>query len=473
MAEVAFFLHSYNDIDNIIPVIWKFMKNGSNPIVIFGNNYDYKNDYRIKYLQNKYNLAVFTFPSCYGSNIMSRLYLRIQYLFGNYKKFENFLIGHDISACIFEWEVYYSSKLEGMFFGAAKNLKIPTIGLPHGVNIYTNTLITELDELAFKKTGKVRNSSKINDVDLIVEPNYMTHQIHVLFGFDSNKSEIWGSARYYPEWARINQKICPTFIPSKSTNGKLKVVFMLPHWQYKVNVPNVVALIDRMASTPWIYLIVKDHTRSGHGGISEKYRNELNALPNVEASVPAHSSAITQWSDVVINFGSSISLEVILQDKTLINPVYCHANETIFEKTESTYEAISEDEVFELLERIQDNTVEPISDKNKNALLREAVFGGSEEYDILDHYWKNISVISRHSDITLTPSPNHVKKILNSFLWYVKARLYMPNVLIHDSPAGLLKKIRIWILQKYFNTGFNHKYDSIRDKVDVSFSRWL
>ena len=46
MGRTAFFLRAYNDIDHIAPVIWKFIKKGEKPIVIFHTDVDYENDLR-------------------------------------------------------------------------------------------------------------------------------------------------------------------------------------------------------------------------------------------------------------------------------------------------------------------------------------------------------------------------------------------------------------------------------------------
>lgn len=450
MSKYAFFLNSYNDIDNIAPVIWKFLEKGEDIIVIFGTNYDYKNDYRIKYLQQNYSLKIFAFPSEYKRISMKTTYRHIEYLLGSYGKYEKFLKDYDVSVCIFEWKVFYSSSLQNMFFGAAKCLKIPTIAIPHGVSIYSNKILTKNDTEVYIKTGKIQQITSVNDVDIFVEPNIHTQDLHIYAGGTPDISEVWGSARYYPKWAEINLKICPRFTSNKSTNRKIKVVFMLPHWEYNVDVSESLSLIDKLADLPWVYLIIKDHTR-GNGGLDNDLRAKLNSLPNVEASVSAQSPALIQWSDAVINFGSSIGIEAILQDKVLINPSYLHTNQTMFEMTKSAFEPKNNSEVIEILTEIKNKNLKPIPFINKKLLLKEAVYGGKDEYDILEYYWKNISTIQSSPSYRYKPISPHILKVYRNSIERLKLKLPTIRMLMKSNPIKSFKYVMKWILHTYFD----------------------
>ncbi len=450
MSKYAFFLNSYNDIDNIIPVIWKFLEKNEDIIIIFGTNYDYENDYRIKYLQQNYSLKIFAFPSDYKQISIKTAYRYFKYLLGSYGKYEKFLKDNNISICIFEWKVFYSSTLQNMFFGAAKNLKIPTIAIPHGVSIYSNKVLTKNDTEVYDKTGKIQQTTFVNDVDLLIEPNIHTQDLHIFGGGDPDIREVWGSARYYPEWAKINLEICPKFNANKLTNGLIKIAFMLPHWEYNVDVSETLSLIDKLADLPWAYLIIKDHTR-GNGGLNNDLRTKLNSLPNVEASVSAQSPALIQWSDAVINFGSSIGIEAILQDKVLINPSYLHTNQTIFEMTKSAFEPNNNSEVVEILTKIKNKNLKPIPLINKKLLLKEAVYGGKDEYDILEYYWKNISTIQSRPNYKYNPVPTHTIKVYRSSMERLKLKLPTIRMLIKSNPIKSFKYVMRWILHTYFD----------------------
>ena len=455
MATYAFFLNSFNDVDNMTPVIWKFLEKGESTIVIFGTDFDYKNDYRINFLQEKYDLEVFDFPSEYKNSIQRKM----KYILGSYKPYEVFLKEHDVSVCIFEWVVYYGSSIQNMFFGAAKRLQIPVISIPHGVNIFINLDPMELQREIYDKTGKLPKTNISHNIDMFVDPNYVTQRAHISEGIDPNTSEIWGSARYYPNWAKTNLEICPKFASSKSSEGKIKVVFMLPHWAHNVDVYESVNLIKKLANLPWVYTIIKDHTRS-NGGLNNEFRKELNSLPNVEASVSAHSPSLIQWSDVVINFGSSIGIEAILQDKILINPSYLHTNQTFFEDTDSAYEPENIEELIGILDKVRNNDLIPISETNKRKLLEVAVYGDKNEFDILEYYYERISNL-KTAGYKLKPAPNHIINVIQTIKHRINSKLQVPKVLIRDNPIKPLKRVYWWILRTYFNI-YRNEYDRIR-----------
>lgn len=454
MSTYAFFLNSFNDVDNIAPVIWKFLEKGESTIVIFGTDFDYNNDYRINFLQEKYGLEIFDFSSEYGNSISRKM----KYIFGAYKPYEDFLKEHDVLVCIFEWTVYYGSSIQNMFFGAAKRLKVPVISIPHGVNIYLNLDIMELQREIYLKNGENRTTNVFNYIDLWVDPNYVTQKQHISAGVDPNISEVWGSARYYPDWAKMNLEICPKFTPSKSTEGKIKLVFMLPHWAYNIDVCESVRLIKKLANLPWVYTIIKDHTRGG-GGLNEEFRKELNSLPNVEASVPAHSPSLIQWSDVVVNFGSSIGIEAILQDKILINPSYLHTNQTFFEKTNSAHEPENTEEFIGILDKIRNNDLISIPEANKLNLLKEGVYGDKNEYDILEYYYGRISNLMA-ANYKLKPAPDHIKNVIRTVKHRIDYKLQIPKVLIRDNPIKSLGRVYRWVLRTYFNI-----YKNEEDKI--------
>ena len=69
MGRTAFFLRAYNDIDHIAPVIWKFVKAGDNPVVVFHTDIDYENDYRIKFLMSEGEVQIFRFLDKLGFRV--------------------------------------------------------------------------------------------------------------------------------------------------------------------------------------------------------------------------------------------------------------------------------------------------------------------------------------------------------------------------------------------------------------------
>jgi len=61
-GRTLFILRTFNDIDHITPVIWKFVIKNEHPIILFHSSYNYKNDYRIQFLQSAGQLDIYQQP---------------------------------------------------------------------------------------------------------------------------------------------------------------------------------------------------------------------------------------------------------------------------------------------------------------------------------------------------------------------------------------------------------------------------
>ena len=437
MARPLFFLKTYQDIDQIIPVIWKTLREGDSAMVIFVAEHDCDSDYRLQFLKKGFSLPIYKYPLAYKLTRKKwKVYKVIREAIFNDITCGYFLKKHKITSCVFEWGNAYGRDLRGHFFRAAKKMGIPTFSLPHGCRMFMHMVpvdLTERKDSGFsevqnvydeqlKKTlvncpglserkdsdfAVVRNiyDKQLKDIQVsypdlsernnfdfyVVQSNY-DKQLNVAMGLNPEKTlVVWGSARFCPEWAKTNLKICPEFVPSKSDKDKVKVVFMLYHWKYNIDQRSCIDLIEKLVLCKWVYLIIKDHTR-GVGGLPNELRNRYNSFPNVESSVSAHSPALIKWSDVVINFASSIGVEALIQGKQLIHPFYLHGNVTIFDKTEAAHLARNHDEVIGLLQKFKDGKLPPVSEESKRKLYREVIYGGRDEYDVLEYYWRKITL---------------------------------------------------------------------------------
>ena len=52
-------LRTYNDIDHIVPIIWDLLEKGHHLFVFGISNYDFNNDYRIKFIRKYKNIKIF------------------------------------------------------------------------------------------------------------------------------------------------------------------------------------------------------------------------------------------------------------------------------------------------------------------------------------------------------------------------------------------------------------------------------
>jgi len=418
MGKTLFILRTFNDIDHISPVIWKFMQKGEKPVVLFHSSYNYQDDYRIQFLQREGEIEIYQktdqeferFVPGLGStqnksfiearkaawyarkrserSIFGRLHRRFYFDCSDEMEW---LRKRNITAAVFEWN---SPRGRGetleRFFYAAKGLGIPTFSIPHGCNIYLNSDIHEKYRRNMAR-GRLPDFSSRNEFDYyVVQSRY--HLEHcVRFGMKRTRIQAWGSTRFYPEWQRINMELCGEFKPQKESSGRLKVVFMLPHWNYNVDKDKTLYLLDELSGMDWIQLVIKDHTRGSAGLLPLSYQEKYKYKVNVEVNIAAHSPALIRWSDAVINFGSSIGLEALLQEKTLIYPGYLHSNQTIFDQTEAAIQADDHLQVEAILEqkkRESKNAVIP--PRNTEQIYRSIIYGGKEPHDVLELYYQQI-----------------------------------------------------------------------------------
>ena len=120
--------------------------------------------------------------------------------------------------------------------------------------------------------------------------------------------------------------------------------------------------------------------------------------------------------------------------------------------TESAFEAKNNDEVISLLSEIRNDTLVPISPEKKQLLLREAVYGGKNQYDILEYYWENISSIKSRPGYTYKAPRSHITTIYSNSLGVLKLKLPTLKMLISSNPIKSLKYVMKWFKRKYNNT---------------------
>ena len=394
MKNILFVLRTYNDIDHIVPLIYKATKEGSYAYIIFTNKYDYKNDYRLQFLQKNFpnNIRIIFFSIYYKFTGSTNIFIRIiRRLIINKNRIKRIMKKYKINASVFEWGGTYAKDLRGFIFSASKELGIPTFCIPHGCNIYLNYDITNKIRKNKYENNIWPDFSKRNAFDYYVVQSVYHKKMIVKWGQNPKKSHAWGSLRFFPEWSKINKKICPQFFCHKKCgDNMIKIVIMLPHWEYNVYKDECLLLIKCLSKIKWIYLVIKDHTR-GTGALPNSLRTVYKDKENVEFGLNGHSPALVAWADIIINFGSSIGLEALLQQKYLINPVYLHSNNTIFEKTGACYIANTQKDVLDIIIKVRNKTLSPINKKNITNIYKEIIYGGNEnEYDVLSFYYKNI-----------------------------------------------------------------------------------
>ena len=409
--RVAFFIRAYNDVDHFVPLLAEFIKKGENPLIVLITDIEFENDYRIQYLRTLGGFEVFrdvdidfikaekrdTFLSKMSRKIYSirrnrkgligKLHRK---LFFNCEAQMYFLRAKNISVCVFEWSTPFArGEVFEKYFFAAKGIGLTTIAIPHGCNIFINSDVT----VGYRKSiikGKFVDQRDTQYFDYYVLQNPIRRDGWIKWGFDPVKTQAWGSLRFYPDWANINREICPKFESGLNDGNKLKVVFMQFQKEYNVHNKQVMHTLKELSKLGYISLAVKDATREGKAFFDRnKAAGELGDAMIGWYGNEVHSPSLISWADCVIVIGGSIGIEVMLQKKHLIYPVFLNSNLTMYEYFDAAHCANSLPEVKDLLYKLGSGKNLP-TPPGVEAMLKEIVYAGEEPFNVPQKYYKKI-----------------------------------------------------------------------------------
>jgi hypothetical protein len=264
------------------------------------------------------------------------------------------------------------------FLKAARQMSIPVLALPHGIQLYTN-------EITKPKSTDARRFSKFNRFDYIIAPNKLRQDILVKAGVAVDKIAVLGSARYCSEWLEQNNKIVPKVIDNNGhSSGKLKIVLMSSKPQCRMDVKRMINTFDILADLDEIEACIKPHTRVGG---NQDIFDDIQ-LPNVSHVFTAE---LCEWADAMLVVGSSVITEALMRGKPALYLKYLHANTTLSEEMGACWVIHNEAELKEaLLSLHTDKTQVPYEKEKVAQFISEIVHGGTANSDVLEDYQKFI-----------------------------------------------------------------------------------
>ena len=411
-----FFIRQFNDIDHIVPIVWKMWSDGQ-PVSVFCLNpaYDLGCDYRLAFLRSKGVNVRYIYdehpPRLDVRHRSMRLASRLFYaashrlnvstsgfwgaatdalqqhtaklgkkFFKDTKKsyydlpWAQWLLKRTAAQALCFDHINPGQHVVDVLLKAAEELSIPTFALPHGVFIYTNNDV---------RSGSTEEDrfDKFNRFDYIVTQNALRRDVLVRAGVDAAKIHVLGSARYSDEWMAQNKTLLPRKMDTRSlADSGLKAVFMTTRFAYKIDVPRMLKTFDLLAAVDNLQLLVKPHTRSG--GEAKIY----DSLPLSNVS-DLSSVELCEWADIVLVIGSSILIEPLKLNKPVLYLKYLHTNTTQYEEMGACWTIHDEQELLQALAALQRNRHDvPYSQADANSFLAEIVYGGEQKRDVLQVY---------------------------------------------------------------------------------------
>ena len=168
-------------------------------------------------------------------------------------------------------------------------------------------------------------------------------------------------------------------------------------FQKNYNLKNDLAFdtLKKLSNLENILLTVKDSTREGKEYYDRnKKTNSLGKSLVGWYGNDIHSPALIEWADIVIVVGgSSIGVEVILQEKTLIHPIYLDTNTTLYEYFQAAHCPNSYEELEQFLNsQVKGNNLPKL--EGTESLLKEIIYAGKEEFNVPKKYYDELKKIN-------------------------------------------------------------------------------
>lgn len=411
MKVILALLRSQNDLDHIIPILWKsksFFK-----IIVINTNLQesYLNDPRIKYLNEYiYKDLINFFPSTFKVKVLSYLILinedklprifRIilnmtkNYIINSlyeeisnikYKKLSQ-IIGIGRAPDIIITDYTNQKKIIDLVNKIkASNTKI--IFAPHAIDNWKNN---HIDETNLDPYFKPPNLLKEFEINLILCPSKNDlNRLRFNMGITNQKTEILGSPRFCNEWRKELENIYLDEINylKKKFLGKNIITIFLTKKKHNIFQEEVFRTITYLSHMKNSLILVKPHTR-GH----TEYKKSFEKRDNIEIVDKFNSFALQKISDIVIFSATSVIIDSIIDEKPVFFLRRTVFNKLIFDDYFSSIGNDCREEIFKNVELFFKLKKTNLKKNEIKSFLKDIVHPKKKE--VLDLYLKSLKKIS-------------------------------------------------------------------------------
>jgi hypothetical protein len=421
---------SYPDIDHMAPLAWKLLEEGEEVHAIVSRGYDADADHRLALLR-RYpgyhehrvlprrggplaEAAAFvrtTLPWALAFTLRHRVSLvAVEWGYGLPSDYDKLLSPRGVKALARSlarslaraWK-REPHQVRANFVVAARLLGRACVCVPHGLSIKLDAVSRTADK------GKTFDWSDRNRFSAYVL-NTAHHRAWALENAHGDPAVMqnWGSVRWAPDWFRVNRELAPGFSwPESNGHGRVKVVLMTPKWVNRVHGDLAASMVKRLQSLDFVSLAIKDHPR-----VEARVGDPLRTDPEIDFGrihdvTYEDSVSVIRAADVVIDVGSSIGIETVMQGKTLLNPRYIHEITTLFDTIPGICVVAEDDDGVEryLREHAAGRPFAP-SAAARDQLLSRAVYGSRDEpFDVLGEYYRRLRDLASTTADPRQPQP--------------------------------------------------------------------
>lgn len=405
-----FLFRAYPDIDHLGPLVWKLLEDGEEVHGVVSPGYDPEGDHHLRFLcgYERFHLhearGLFRSTLPWAVALLARHRVRLVAVeWGDgppaprplsptgLRPLLRRLVGSVLKAYRRD-----PGEVRTNFVVAAWLLRRRLVSLPHGLSIKTENLIVFGRQAErFEREGRIdwADRNRFDAYVLNTEHHRRWHLDHA--GGDPDVMEAWGSLRWAPEWFELNRRIAPPFA-WPDAGDRLKVVFMVPKWRNRASPEAARELVRRMQELDFVSLAVKGHPRKTAGSADPLYDDPEIDWSRIYDVADVDSVPLIGAADVVIDVGSSIGIEAVMQGKVLVNPSHLHEIRTLFDSIEgSCVRADSAAEVVDYLRAHAAGDRHEVPGEAYAELLRRAVYADRDEpFDVLDLYASRVRALA-------------------------------------------------------------------------------
>ena len=406
-----FLFRAYPDIDHLGPLVWKLLEEGEEVHAVITPGYDPTSDHHLGFLSRYERFHIHEAEGWWRGTfgwaltlLASRRVRVVGVEWGHgpraaprFSPRGLVAIVRRLVASMLKAGRRDPNQMRTNFVLAAWLLGRPLVCLPHGLSIKLENLIVFGEQAErFEREGQIDWSDRNRFAAYVLntEHHRRWHLDHA--GGDPAVMETWGSLRWAPEWFELNRRMSPPFEWPAWEADRVKVVFMVPKWRNRASPEAACELLRRMQELDFVSLAVKSHPRK------EGAADPLHADPGIDWERIHDVSAVDSVpliaaSDVVIDVGSSIGIECVMQGKVLVNPSHLHGMRTLFDSIEgSCVQADTADEVVDYLRAHAAGDSHEVPEEAHAELLRRAVYGDRDEpFDVIALYAGRIRALAR------------------------------------------------------------------------------
>jgi len=389
---ILFLFRAYNDIDHIVPIAWKVVDSGASVAFLFVSS-DFSHDYRIEFLvtagaQKLESKLIRRYFENVRNKIPGHVLKRLIDLALAYTVGRSLLKKNSVTTIVNEWSGPVGNQMAEFFIRPGRAMGIPIMAFPHGHRIEVNWDMNATAWDAVKKTGRPPSLAERNLYTWYVVQNGAAKQFGIASAIREEKLKVLGSARYSPEWHRINLQLSCSRTSTLPLSQRFRVAFFLRHWVYHVDRQKCLELLRRLGGISGLELIIIGHTRGRDaGGLTVKEENTFLEKKNITyISVGDQSTSLISESDVVVAYGTSIAFEALLQNRAVCNPKFLTSNETIFNGSGVVYDAATIEDTIAFIYNQMSRTPWVPERPVVQAFLKKHLSDGDDPATILDKY---------------------------------------------------------------------------------------